>query len=563
MVRCARQVRPRVMALENVEEFRDWCPLTRDGRPDPAKRGQTFERFKARLRNLGYTMEFREDRASNHGAPTIRKRLFGVFRRDGGPIMWSAPSHGPRADRPFRTAAECIDFSLPAPSIFLTPSEAKAWGKARGVPAPKRPLAAASLRRVARGVVRYVIENPKPFIVRYNSERRNEEFRGQGIDAPLSTLDTSNRFGLVAPVITPVTHRDESDRTHSANEPIPTITGANRGEFALIAPVLAGVGGRKGQSPETSVDRPFHTITTKADTALIAATLVNTRNGERAGQAPRVRDIDAPLNTITAQGSQGAMVTADMAPLVLNNSETRDARVHPANEPIRTITAAGGRTNQLVTAFLAKHNGGHEATGQVLDRPVDTLVARDNKALVSSLLVSLRGNITDHANTGRDVREPAPTLTAGGTHVAEIRTVLVAPEFVEAHPRAPLVAAFLLKYFGSKKDGCRLDVPLHTVTTKHRYALVVVTIDGQDFAIVDIGMRMLTPRELFLCQGFPPDYKIDITVRLKRKRGRRYVWIEKPLTKGAQVRLCGNSVSPPHARAVVFANYVEQTAVAS
>jgi len=527
MVRCAKEVRPRVMALENVEEFQDWCPLTRDGRPDPTKRGQTFERFKARLRNLGYSMEFREERACDKGAPTIRKRLFGVFRRDGQPIVWEKPTHGPHGERPYRTAAECIDFSLPVPSIFLTPVEAKAWGQANGCASPKRPLADASLRRVARGVMRYVIDNPKPFIVRYNGDRRDgtNDFRGQALDEPISTLDTANRFGLVEPSLAPfiTEHANAStQRNFRSDEPLRTVcAGVKGGHFALVAPILAGVGGRKGQSPETRVDQPFHTVTTKADTVV---------------------------------------ATANLAPLVLNNSETRRDSVHSAGEPIRTITAAGGRTNQLVTAYLAKHNGGHEATGQTIDRPVDTLVARDNKALVTSLLVSLRGNVADHPNTTQDLRAPVPTLTAGGTHLAEIRVVTVSPDFARQYPRAHLVAAFLLKYFGTKKDGCAIDSPIHTVTTKHRYALVLVTIDGETRAIVDIGMRMLTPRELFLCQGFPPDYKIEISMRVRKRIGRRYRWLDKPLTKGAQVRLCGNSVSPPHSASIVRANYCEAVA---
>jgi len=536
-------------------------------------------------------VELREERASHRGAPTIRKRLFGVFRRDGAPIAWEPASHGPGAANPYRTAAECIDFTLPVPSIFLTPAEAKRWGKARGTPAPVRPLADATMRRVARGVVRYVIDSPKPFIM---SNLTNNVPRS--VDEPLSTILTGNHKYATVPVITPVTHNDASDRSHSASEPINTITGANRGEFALIAPVLAGVGGRKSQSQETRVDRPFHTVTAKADTAVIAPSLVRVAHGERDSRGKKrgrgEHAISEPLPTQTAS-NDFAVACAGLAPLVINNSETRHDQVASADTPIHTITAAGGRTNQLIgallvkhyggdrgqsagrassltdpigtvttsdhhaltVAHLAKHNGGHEATGQRVDRPVDTLVARDNKALVTSLLVSLRGGLSDHTNTAKDVREPAPTLTAGGTHVAEIRTVLVAREFVEAYPKAPLVAAFLLKYFGTKKDGCRIDRPLHTVTTKDRYALVLVTIDGQDFAIVDIGMRMLTPRELFLCQGFPPDYKIDITVRRRVKKGRRYIYRDKPLTKGAQVRLCGNSVCPPHAASIVRANY--------
>jgi DNA (cytosine-5)-methyltransferase 1 len=220
VVRCAVEIRPRLIFMENVEEFQDWCPLGKDGLPDPSKRGASFRRWISRLRNLGAVVEWRELRSDHYGAPTRRKRLFVIVRFDGLPIVWPAPTHGPKRAQPYRTAAECIDFTLPVPSIFLTPKEAKAWGQAHGVAAPKRPLATATKRRIARGVQRFVLESPAPFILRFNSERGEEhQPRGQHIDAPLSTLDTSNRF-------------------------------------ALIAPVLAGVGGRKGQSPETSVDQP-------------------------------------------------------------------------------------------------------------------------------------------------------------------------------------------------------------------------------------------------------------------------------------------------------------------
>ena len=347
MVRCAIQVRPRVLFMENVEEIEFWGPLDKDGVPIPEKRGSSWRRFVARLRNLGYVCEYRRLRAKGHGAPTTRTRLFFIARCDGKPIVWPKETHGPGLKHPYRTATECIDFSLPVPSIFLTKSQAKAWGQAHGVSTPKRPLALATQRRIARGIRRFVVDTADPFIIS-------------------------------------VRHQDDS-HTHSMHEPLRTIPASDR-EFALVTPFLAGVGGRKGQSPETGVDRPFHTITAKADTVLVVPTLINTRNGERIGQAPRVYDIREPFGTITAQGSQGA----------------------------------------LVAAFLAKHNGGHEATGQTLTRPMDAIVCRENKALVTSHLVKLRGGLSDHVLTAQDVREPAPTLTAGGTHVSSSRSSRIA-----------------------------------------------------------------------------------------------------------------------------------------
>ncbi len=432
-VRCAKAIAPRIIVLENVEEWRDWCPLLTDGTPDWSRTGENYRRWKRALQMArpGYVIEERELVACDYGAPTKRKRLFVIARCDGESIAWPAPTHGPGRPLPYRTAAECLDFSLPVPSIFLTATQAKAWGKTHGVASPHRPLATATKRRIARGIQRFVIDTADPFIVRYNSEH-GAAARGQRITEPLSTLDTSNRFALVTPFI-----------------------------------------------------------------ALVAPTLINTRNGERPGQAPRVLDITEPFTTITAHGSQGA----------------------------------------LVAAFLAKHNAGHEATGQRLKQPIDTVTTRDSKALVTSHLLKLRGGLRDHPQTAQDLRAPAPTITAGGTHYAEVR-------------------AFLVKYYGTKKDGRPVDVPLDTITTKERYGLVTVSIGGEEYAIVDIGMRMLTPRELFLCQGFPGGYEIDhvlmptpIGIKARMK-----------LTKKAQTRLVGNSVPPHMAAAIVGANFVAKQA---
>ena len=426
----AAEVRPRIIFIENVEEIEHWCPLGPDGRPDWRRRGESFRRWVARLRNRGYTVEWRQLRASDYGAPTIRKRLFIIARCDGRPIVWPEPTHGPRGSAPLRTAAECIDFSLPVPSIFFTPKEARAWAAAmskltgKRVAPPKRPLALATKRRIARGVHRFVLETPDPFIV-----PAGREFL--------------------------VNTRHADDRIYTTQEPLRTIPASDR-EIALVIP-----------------------------------TLINTRNGERKGQAPRVLDITQPFTTVTAHGSQGA----------------------------------------LVAAFLAKHNAGHEATGQTLREPTHTLTTRDSKAIVTSHLLHLRGGLADHHNTSQDVRSPAPTLTAGGTHVAEVR-------------------AFLVKFFGSKKDGRPLTAPLDTLTTKDRFGLVTVTIGGEEYALVDIGMRMLTPRELFRCQGFPLTYEIH---EGKDHRGRAV-----KLTKKAQTRLVGNSVPPQLAAAIIAANLADE-----
>lgn len=434
VVKWAKAVQPRVIILENVEEFQDWGPLDDEGYPCPERKGKTFQRWHAQLRNLGYHVEWRELRACDYSAPTIRKRLFIVARRDNQRIVWPEPTHASPKKigtdlfsshlQPWRTAAECIDWSIPCPSIFDR----------------KKPLADNTLRRVAAGLRRYVIDCPEPFIIS-------------------------------------LTHHG-GDRVEPLDEPFRTVTGAKRGEKALVTPFLAGVGGRAGQSPERPMTLPYQTITSKADAAICIPTLIQTGYGEREGQAPRVPGIDKPLGTVVA----------------------------------------GGPKHALVAAFLAGTSGPtYSGKPRPVDQPVNTLTADPRSALIASHLVKLRGTCRD----GQPVTEPMATVSAQGLHLAEVR-------------------AFLIKYFGTNQDP-RLDEPLHTVTARDRFALV--TVHGEEYVIADIGLRMLTPRELFRAQGFHDEYVIDLE------------FDGKPLSKTAQVRMCGNSVSPPNAAAMVRAQF--------
>lgn len=466
MVRFAAEVKhetghyPRVLFMENVEEIRWWCRVGKDGNPDWDYKGEYFDKFEATFRRMGATaFEHKELRAHWFGAPTSRKRLFVVIRFDGEPIVWPAATHGPEKT-PYRTAAECIDFSLPVPSIFLTKTQAKAWGKAHGVSSPKRPLATPSLRRVARGVMRFVVNAPEPFIV-------SVRHHGDG-------------------------------HIYTTHEPLRTIPASDR-EFAFVDMVLA----------------PF----------------VAKHFGGRVGSA-----LTAPLDTVMANGAHHAVV----APVLVNNSELRGDRVWRADEPLRTITAAGCRTIQQVAVFLAKHNGGHEATGQKLTKPADTIVCRENKALVTSHLLKMKGTCRD----GQPVTDPIHTIQAHGNHYAEVRVEAQQIKDDRIPPSAYKVYAFLMKYYGNEKDGVSLKCPLGTVVTKDRFALVTVTVNGETYVIVDIGMRMLTPRELFNAQGFRRDYIIDPFIPSKGRTA----------TKTEQVRAAGNSVCPAVAKAIVGVN---------
>jgi DNA (cytosine-5)-methyltransferase 1 len=470
----AQRVRPTVIMLENVEEFRTWGPLLEDGKPCPARRGTEFQRWLKALRKAGYKVEHRELRACDYGAPTSRKRLFLIARNDGRPIVWPEPTHGRPGTpdvvagrlKPWRTAAEIIDWTRPCPSIFER----------------ARPLKDATCRRIATGIVRYVLNAARPFIV-------------------------------------PITHAGDV-RVHSADEPLRTITTARRGELAAIAPSFVRTahgdvdakGKRRGQGSH-SIDEPFPTITASRDSALVAASMVQTGYGERPGQAPRALDIEAPLGTVVGGGKHG-LVAAFMEKFS-QNSRGKDAQA-----PLDTAMAGAAR-HAVVAAHMAQHNAGNGAAPRSCEAPLSTITGRGTQQnLVTSNLVKLRGTSKD----GQPTDDPLHTVSAGGTHFGEVR-------------------AFLTKYYGSAEHGQAADEPMGAATSKARFGLVTVEIDGQLFALSDIGMRMLSPRELFAAQGFPPSYIIDTL----GPNG-------KPLTKTAQIRMCGNSVSPPMAEALVRAN---------
>ncbi|QDL92519.1 DNA cytosine methyltransferase [Paroceanicella profunda] len=490
----AKRVRPRVIILENVEEFRTWGPLTVDGKPCPQRRGETFARWVRELQRLGYKVEHRELRACDYGAPTIRKRLFVIARRDGKPIVWPEPTHGAPDSaevkagklKPWRTAAEIIDWSLPCPSIFDTSEEIMAKHGLRAV----RPLAEATMRRIARGVMRYVLEAERPFLISvahgYSGGRRE----------------------------------------YSVDEPVGVQT-AGAGSHAVVVPSLAPfVSYAQHGGANRSAGEPLHTITAspKDQNCVVAPTLVQTGYGERKGQAPRALDIEAPLGTQVAGACKHALVAAFLTKF---NTGSTGA---PLSDPAPTITAnsfikrpGGAAPIGIAMAFLAQHNGG--VVGRRADAPLSTLTtAGSHQQLVAASLASLRGTGTAHP-----VDEPLRTLTAGGQH-------------------AGLISAFLTKYYGTG-GGAELAGPMHTDTTKDRFGLVTVEIDVNPYAIADIGMRMLTPRERFRAQGFPDSYEIDTGVLPDGSTIK--------LTGTAQGRMCGNSVCPPLAAALARANVPE------
>jgi DNA (cytosine-5)-methyltransferase 1 len=476
--RWAGQVSPDVISLENVRQILQWGPLVakRDKTtghvikldrsvaapgervpleqqhlvPDPKRVGQTWRKFVRSLEELGYVVDQRVLCAADYGGHTTRERLFMIARRDGQPTHWPEPTHfkNPTKEQTrWKPAADCLDFSLPCPSIFNR----------------VKPLADAPLRRIARGVAKFVLKDANPFIVKYYGGKSTSEFRCTQINEPLLVQTAENRFALVTPVLTECANAS-NPRSMSAVEPLRTVCAQTKGgHHALIAPVL-----------------------------------VQAAHGDgKPGRAQRwgagVKDANAPLNTITSTGDHALAV----AYLMQANGGFCTTPGHGLDEPVSTITNTGSQ-QQIVTVFLSH----------------------------------LRRNCD-----ARDAQKPLRTISAGGEHHGVVECIL-SPDVVAGAER---VAAFLMCYYGTDQWTRPAD-PLATITTKDRMALVMVNIKGTPYHIVDIGMRMLQPRELFSAQDFPSDYIIN-----RGHDGRIF-------SKTTQVRMAGNSVNPVMAIGFLQAN---------
>ncbi|WP_200953549.1 DNA cytosine methyltransferase [Ensifer sp. Root558] len=535
----AERAKPDVIIMENVEEWKEWGPLIETDRglmPCPDNRGKTFQKWCKAMKRAGYKLQHRELRACDYGAPTIRKRLFVIARRDGQPIVWPEPTHGAPTDRdviagkklPWRTAAEIIDWSLPCPSIFDTSDEIMAKFGLRAI----RPLADATMARVARGTKRYVLDAARPFLVQTGyGERKGQEPRCMDGDAPLGTVVAG---GVKHAVVSPSLTRFNTGATGSAmNEPVSTITANSYIKkpggaaplgmitphlmtgLSIVAPVLtyAQQGGAN-----RSVEDPHHTITAskKDQNAVIIPTLVGC--GGRAGQS-RPRGGDEPLATVTAKAD---VCTAAVFVAQHNNDSRRIGGVNPgreASEPVSTVTSTGAQQG-VVSAFVSRQFG--TSTGHAAEAPLGTITADGGG---KSLLVAPHLHAYYGSDQDTPENEPFHTITTK-PRFSHVEAAISAPPFTEdQHARAREVAAFLRSYgFWDERE------------------FVTLTIGEAEFVIVDIGMRMLTPRELYSAQGFPTDYRIDADAN-----GR-------PFPKNVQVSCVGNSVSPPVAAAIVAAN---------
>ncbi|WP_439868861.1 DNA cytosine methyltransferase [Pseudomonas syringae] len=570
----AGKKKPRVISLENVKQILQWGPLVAKrckstGRvvklgggiaapgevvpvaqqflvPAPARRGQTWAVFVAELERLGYAVEWRVIRACDFGAPTSRERLFMIARCDGQPIVWPEPTHAKlpaKGQKPWRTAAECIEFTDLGKSIF---------GR-------KKDLAPATLRRVAKGMKKFVIDNPAPFIVPIANWSGETV---QSVNEPLRTVTSypkGGAFSVVSPVIAPATHQG-SDRINDPLEPLPTVTCANRGELTLISPTLiqSGYGEREGQQPRVpGIAQPLGTVVAGGvKHALTSSILVGAGGPVYAGKPVAA---DQPVGTLMTQNHR-AVATAFMAQM---NGGFNTTHAKGADEPMTTITNTGSQ-QQLVTATLITNTTGHGPTN--LESPVPTLTTGQHHALVAANLVHLRGNCDARdtaeplhtisaggqhhglvtafmerqfgASVGQPLDEPAPTVTAGGGGKSSVVSLKLSPEHEEGALR---VAAFLISYYGTENVSGAGE-PAPTITTKDRLALVTVMVKGTPYVIVDICLRMLKPSELYKAQGFPADYVITHGAD------------GKPFTKTQQVHMCGNSVSPPPMAALARAN---------
>lgn len=501
VVRWARAVRPRVIMLENVEEFTTWGPLGADNRPCPRRKGRTFRRWVRSLEQIGYRVEWRELRACEYGAPTIRKRLFLIARCDGEPIVWPERTHGNR------TEAERDGIREGNGRNAETPRREKGRPE-RGT----RSLRVATrLDAVADGARDDGAWRDAGGQEAYKHRCRSRR-SGQPGDDGLGQHPAQERGGgsSVLPWRTAAECIDWSIPCPSIFErkrPLKPATlrrvaaGIRRFVLEAAEPFIVRYRGSTNSSA-VDINTPAPTITAGSfikrpagaghGLALCAPTLIETGYGERTGQRPRVPGLHRPLGT----------------------------------------AVAGGQKHALVAAFLAQHNGGfNETPGHRPSKPLSTITAGGcQQQLVAAHLTHFYTSNTRGGNG--DPRRPAKTITAEGTH-------------------AGLVAAFLTAYYANERDGQDPREPLRTVTTKDRLAAVTIEHDGRTYAIADIGMRMLTPRELYRCQGFPDSYVID-----RDHEG----W---PLTKTAQVRMVGNSVCPPMAEALVRANITSSIARAA
>ena len=476
-LRWAAEVRPRVIILENVEEFQTWGPV-RKGKPVKKLAGTTFRKFIRQLEDLGYTVEFRELVAADFGAPTSRKRFYMIARCDGKPIVWPKPTHskaGIDGLKKWRCAAEIIDWSLPCPSVFATKAEIMDQYGLKAV----RPLAKNTMRRIIRGVDKFTIRSGKPFIVPTGyGERKGQAPRVHDIDAPVPTVVSTGKENLCRPLLAPVTVTNTSN----------------------------SVGG--------TVGAPVHTVTTAGNQMLVTPFLAECNHSGGGHIAP----VTGAHKTITAKHTGGIVAPALIQ---YHTEQTEHVRASGLGAPINTVDASN--RYGLTCANLVEYYTG----GRPLDikDPMHTVTSHDREALIAAHVVKFKGD-----NLGHGAEDPMQTVTTSDGEFAVCKAYLAKMHSGDELGHWPEIRTLLNEF-------CGYELAEDEV--------LLLEINGALYYIADIGLRMLSPRELYNAMGFPPDYIID----------RDYLGNE--YKKSAQVARCGNAVCPSVASALVRANLPE------
>lgn len=517
------KVAPRVIFMENVPEIQTWCPLIeQNGKlyPDMSRKGETFNGFISMLTNgineehpalqeaceflnieiksqeyyklvhgLGYSVKFKELKACDYGAPTIRKRFYLIARNDGLPIVFPKPTHGAaKGLMPYRSAAECIDFTIPCKSIFCR----------------NKDLSENTLRRIARGLDKFVIKNPKPFIMQMNYENAPQD-----IETPLSTITAINKHYVVNPTIVPIGYGERKGQApqiepyimtnntnnapHSTSEPLPTITTGNRNFLCMPSLIQYHSEQRKCEVRGQKIDKPIMTIDSSPRYALNACYISKYFSGEKQAGS----DIKKPLSTITGI-DHNSLVAVNLSCRYGNG---KDGRGKPIDSPLPTVTSTDH--NELIA----------------------TVTTLPRHYLIASNLCVLRKN-----TEAKSFKEPLSTITTK-QHFIKVDTYLVKYDNKQDLKNWGFIRKLLNDYAG------------YTIAQDE---ILIIEINGLQYYLADIGMRMLKAKELMLAQGFPPDYILDIESHI----GKKY-------SEAKQIARMGNAVCPPVATALVQANCVD------
>jgi DNA (cytosine-5)-methyltransferase 1 len=472
-LRCAAKVRPRVIILENVEEFQTWGPVRR-GKPVKKLAGTTFRKFISQLEALGYTVEFRELVAADYGAPTSRKRFYLIARCDGQPIVWPKPTHsktGADGLPKWRSAAEIIDWSLPCPSVFASKAEIMATYGLKAV----RPLAKNTMRRIIRGVDKFTVRSGKPFIVQQKFQNA-----AQNIEKPLTTVTAVGAHELCKPLLAPVTVTNTSNSVGATvGEPMNTVRTGGGGGQMLVTPFLSECN-HSGGGHIAPVGDAYKTITARHTGGIVAPSLIQYHTEQT--ESVRASGLGAPINTVDASNRYG-LTCANLVEYY-----------------------TGGRPLDITDAM-------------------HTVTSHDREAVVAAHVVKFKGD-----NLGHGMNEPMQTVTTSAGEFAECVAYMAKMRGGDNLGNWPEIRALLNEYCGYMLAEDEV---------------LLLEISGALYYIADIGLRMLSPRELYNAMGFPPDYIID----------RDYLGNE--YKKSAQVARCGNAVCPPMATALVRANLPE------